>query len=98
MSEQNPRAERVTEEFKVRGTQLVDKLKDLIAAGNVREVAVKHDGRIVVKFPLTVGVIGTLLAPQLAALGALAALLTDSTIEVVRNQPPSATQPTSATV
>ncbi len=74
----------VREEFRVRGSQLVEKVNELIAAGNVRRVIVKHDGKTVVEFPLTVGVIGSLLAPQLAALGAIAALLTECSIEIVR--------------
>ncbi len=74
----------VREEFRVRGSQLIEKVNELIAAGNVRRVIVKHDGKAVVEFPLTVGVIGSLLAPQLAALGAIAALLTECSIEIVR--------------
>ena len=72
------------EEFSVRGGQLLDKVRELVEAGNVRSVIVRHDGNVVAEFPLTVGVVGTLLAPQLAALGAIAALLTDCTIEVTR--------------
>ena len=84
MSDMNPSTGGMPEEFRVRGGQLLDKVSELVAAGNVRSIIVKHDGKVVVEFPLTVGVIGTLLAPQLAALGAIAALLTESTIEVVR--------------
>jgi len=72
------------EEFAVRGGHLLDTVRSLVEAGNVRRVIVKHDGMIVVEFPLTAGVVGTLLAPQVAALGAIAALLTECTIEVVR--------------
>jgi hypothetical protein len=71
---------------------LLDKVNDVIAAGNVRSIIVKHDGKTILELPLTVGVIGTLLAPQLAALGAVAALLTECTIEIVRApKPPSTT-------
>lgn len=74
----------VREEFRVRGSQLIDTVSELVAEGNVRRVIVKHDGKTVVEFPLTVGVIGSLLAPQLAALGAVAALVTECSIEIVR--------------
>ena len=73
-----------TESFKVAADQLVDTFKNLVHEGNVRRVIVKQDGRIVVEFPLTVGVIGTVFAPMLAAAGALAAVLSECTIEVER--------------
>ena len=73
------------ESFKVAGHQLVDAVKTLLHEGNVRRIIIKHsDGRVVVEFPLTVGVIGALLAPMLAAVGALAAVLTECTVEVER--------------
>jgi hypothetical protein len=72
------------ESFKVAADQLVDAVKTLIHEGNVRRVIIKQDARIVVEFPLTVGVIGTVLAPVLAAVGALAAVLTECTVEVER--------------
>jgi hypothetical protein len=74
----------VPEEIRVRGGQLVEKVNELIAEGNVRKINVKHDGHTIVEFPLTIGVIGTLLVPQVAALGAIAALITECTIEVIR--------------
>ncbi len=80
----SPAPNDVREQLRVRGTQLVDRVMALVAEGNVRSVIVKHNGQTVVEFPLTVGVIGTLLAPQVAALGAVTALLTECTIEVVR--------------
>lgn len=73
-----------TESFKVAADQLVDAIKQIIHEGNVRRVIIKQDGRTVVEFPITVGVIGTVFAPMLAAAGALAAVLTDCTIEVER--------------
>jgi len=73
-----------TESFKVAADQLVDAIKQIIHEGNVRRVIIKQDGRTVVEFPITVGVIGTVFAPILAAAGALAAVLTDCTIEVER--------------
>lgn len=88
MSDFSTRAGEIREEVRVRGGQLVDKVGEVIAAGNVRSIIVKHDGKTVLELPLTVGVIGTLLAPQLAALGAVAALLTECTIEIVRAPEP----------
>ena len=76
-----------TESFKVAADQLVDAIKQIIHEGNVRRVIIKQDGRTVVEFPITVGVIGTVFAPMLAAAGALAAVLTDCTIEVERTVP-----------
>jgi hypothetical protein len=69
---------------KVEGTtdQLLDKLKKLIDEGNVRRVVVRQRGRTVAEFPLTAGVIGVVLAPVVAAIGALTALLAECTIEV----------------
>jgi Domain of unknown function (DUF4342) len=75
-----------TESFKVAADQLVDAIKQIVHEGNVRRVIIKQDGRTVVEFPITVGVIGTVFAPMLAAAGALAAVLTDCTIEVERTK------------
>jgi len=72
------------ESFKIAADQLADTLKNLVHEGNVRRVIVKQDGKTVVEFPLTVGVIGTVFAPMLAAAGALAAVLSECTIEVER--------------
>jgi len=81
-----------TESFKVAGGQLLDMVKKIVHEGNVRRVVVKQDGRIVAEFPLTVGVIGTVLAPVLAAIGGLAAFMNECTIEVERVVPPSETK------
>jgi hypothetical protein len=72
------------ESFKVAADQLVDALKKIIHEGNVRRVVIKQEGRTIVEFPITVGVVGTVFAPMLAAAGALAAVLTECTIEVER--------------
>jgi hypothetical protein len=87
------------ESFKVAGEQLVDAVKKLLHEGNVRRIVIKHaDGREVAEFPLTVGVIGAVLAPMLAAVGALAAVLTECTVEVEREVDESArTQDSSKT-
>ena len=74
------------ESVKVEGGTLADKLKDLIHEGNVRRVVVQHQGRTVAEFPLTVGVVGALLAPVVAAIGAIVALLKDCTIQVERSE------------
>jgi len=77
---------KTTEKFTVPGSQLVDKIKQLIHEGNIRKVRLLHEGRTVIEIPLTVGApavaIGILAAPVLAALGAFAALVTECTIEV----------------
>jgi len=73
-----------TESFKVAANELVDAVKRLVHEGNVRRVIIKQDGRTVVEFPLTVGVVGTVLAPVLAAAGAIAAVLTECTLVVER--------------
>jgi hypothetical protein len=72
------------ESFKVAADQLVDAVKRLLHEGNVRRIIIKQEGRTVAEFPMTVGVIGAVLAPVLAAVGALAAVLTDCTVEVER--------------
>jgi hypothetical protein len=76
--------ETFTESFKVAGNQLVDAVKKLLHEGNVRRVIIKQEGKTVVEFPLTVGVIGAVFAPILAAVGAIAAVLSECTIEVER--------------
>lgn len=72
-----------TEEFKVDGEKLLAKIKELIREGNIRRVIIKDkEGKTVMEIPVTIGVVGVLIAPQLAALGAIAALLTEATILV----------------
>ena len=61
-----------------------EKLKALVHEGNVRRIVVQHEGRTVAEFPLTAGVVGVVLAPPLAAIGALVALLKDCTIQIER--------------
>jgi hypothetical protein len=79
MSEQHVR----TEEFHVSGDTLVAKIKELVQEGNVRRVVLKNEeGKILVEFPLTLGVVGAVLAPQLAAIGAIAALVAHCTVVV----------------
>lgn len=72
-----------TEEFRVDGEELLRKVKNLINEGNIRRVIIKDkDGKVVFEIPLTFGVVGALIAPQLAAIGAIAALLGEATVVV----------------
>jgi hypothetical protein len=72
-----------TEEFKVSGEDLLGKIKEVIHAGNIRRVIIKdRDGKVLIEFPLTIGVVGLVLAPTLAAVGAIAALVTEATVVV----------------
>lgn len=81
--------ENIKEEFKVRGEELVDKIKALIHEGNVRRVIIKdEDGKVYLELPVTIGVIGALLAPMLAAVGAIAAMVANLRIEVIRSEEP----------
>ena len=78
-----PPAPTPMEEFKVTGEHIIDKIKELVNEGNVRKIIVRHpDGRTMVEFPLTVGVVGVFLLPMWAALGAIIALAADLTIVV----------------
>jgi hypothetical protein len=70
--------------FKVKGDDLLKSVKQILHEGNVRRVVIKQGSKTVVEFPMTVGVVGALAAPALAAVGAVAALLSECTIEVER--------------
>ena len=74
------------ESFKVEGESIVDKVKEIVHEGNVRRVVIKQNGRSIAEFPLTAGVVGAVLAPVLAAIGALVALAKDCSIEVERTE------------
>ncbi len=78
------------EEIKVKGNQLVDKIKEVVEEGNARRVSIRKDDRTLLEFPLTVGVGGAtaaiLFTPVLAAIGALAALVTDVEVVIEREQ------------
>ena len=72
-------------EFKVKGEDLLRKIREIIHEGNVSRIIIKdQDGKVYIEIPVTLGVIGALIAPVLAAVGALAALAADFTIEVIR--------------
>lgn len=76
-----------TNEFKVKGEELLQKIKQLIHEGNVSRIIIKDDkGQTYLEIPVTIGVVGAIFAPVLAAIGALAALVANFTIEVVRKE------------
>ncbi len=79
MSEENVE----TKEYRVPGDSLVSKIKELIHQGNVRRIIIKNDeGRVLIEIPLTVGVVGAVLLPVWAAIGAIAALAANLTVVV----------------
>ena len=74
-----------TEEIHVSGEELISKIKELVHEGNIRRMIIKNEkGSTLIDIPLTLGVVGVLLVPQLAAVGAIAALMTKGTIIVER--------------
>lgn len=76
-----------SETFSINGEHLLKKVKELIAEGNIRKITIKDkNGKELMTFPLTVGVVGAVLAPVLAAIGALAALVGECTITVEREE------------
>lgn len=78
---------KTTEEFTLNGEDVLAKVKSLINEGNIRRIIIKgDDGKVLVEFPLTVGVVGVLLAPMFAAIGAITALVTKCTIVVERRE------------
>jgi len=77
-----------TSEFRVRGEHLVSRIKEILHEGNVRRIIIKNDeGRTLLEIPLTIGVVGAVLAPVWAAIGALAALAADLRIVVEKTEP-----------
>ena len=82
-----PVGKAVKEEFTVRSEELVAKIKDLLHEGDITRILVKDEnGKILLEIPAWAGIVGTLLAPWLAALGAIAALATKCTITVIRQK------------
>jgi hypothetical protein len=78
------------ESFSIHGDEILKKIKELIAEGNVRKITITDkSGREIMSFPLTIGVVGALLLPVLAAVGAIAALVTECTITVERDEEPT---------
>jgi CBS domain-containing protein len=79
MTDSTPRSE----EFQFSGDTLLSRIKEILREGNIRRVVIKNeDGRVLIDIPLTIGVVGTLLAPQLAAIGAIAALVLKGSIVI----------------
>ncbi len=76
------------EEFKVNGEDLVKRVKEIINQGNIRKIIIKNkEGKSILEIPLTLGVVGALLVPTAAAIGAVAALVTECSIVVIKNKP-----------
>lgn len=72
-----------SEEFRVNGEELLGKVKNLVNEGNIRRIIIKDkEGKVIFEIPLTFGILGALIAPQLAAIGAIAALVTEATVVV----------------
>ncbi|HKI58692.1 MAG TPA: DUF4342 domain-containing protein [Trueperaceae bacterium] len=90
-------ARNFTEEFKVSGEAVLSKVKELVREGNVRRIIIKNEGgSTLIEVPLTIGVIGTVLLPVWAAIGAIAALVANLTIAVERRGAPEAPAATRA--
>lgn len=77
------------EHIHVTGSELVEQVKQLVHEGNVRHIVIKQDGHTVLEIPVNIGVIGLVLAPMLAAVAAIGAMVTHCTLEVVRSEPPA---------
>lgn len=75
-----------SEEFRVNGEELLGKIKNLVKEGNIRRIIIKDkEGKVIFEIPLTFGILGALIAPQLAAIGAIAALVTEATVVVEKD-------------
>ena len=75
------------ERYKVAGEKLLSKVKELIQEGNIRRITIKNDeDKTLIEIPLTIGVVGAAIFPVWAAVGAIAALVTDCSIEVERHE------------
>ncbi len=92
-SDTNPVTDFV-DEFQIKGEEVLTKVRELVHEGNVRRIIIQNaDGKTVLEVPLTVGVVGALLLPTAAAIGAVAALVTDCTIKVIREEQASSDVP-----
>jgi repressor of nif and glnA expression len=80
----------IREQIRVSSEELVETVKNLIHEGNVTHIIIKHDEHTVLEIPVSIGIIGLVLAPVLAAVAAVGATLTHCTLEVVRTEPPTA--------
>ena len=84
--------QKVWEQLKVDGGKVAERLKELVSEGNARRIVIKQKGRTVAEFPLTIGLVGAVLAPFIAAVAAFAALLSHCSIEVERVVPKTETK------
>jgi NACalpha-BTF3-like transcription factor len=76
-----------TEEITVKGSELISKIKEVVHAGNVTNIRIKHGDRVIVDIPVTAGAIGAILVPELAVIGTIAGIVTKCTLEIKRKQP-----------
>ncbi len=87
--EDRKKMEYFKEEFKIKSEEVIERIKELIREGNVSRIIIKdEDGKTYLEIPVTFGVIGVLLAPWLAAIGAVAAMVGHLKIEVIRTEEP----------
>jgi hypothetical protein len=84
MTDNGERSDERWDEYKVKGEELLSKVKELVHEGNIRRIVIENDGKTIVEIPVTLGVVGALLLPMAAAIGAIAAVVTDCTIRVER--------------
>src|SRR5690242_9804460 len=75
------------EQLAIQGDHLAEKVRELVHEGNVRRLIIKHEGHTVVEIPVTWGVIGTILSPTLAAVGAIGMMVSNCTLEIIRVEP-----------
>lgn len=76
-----------SEEFRINGEELLARIKQLVHEGNIRRIIIKDkDGRTFIEIPMTIGVVGALLAPSLAAVGAIATLVTEATVVIEKSE------------
>ena len=77
-----------TEEFKLEGGKVLDKIKELIHQGNIRRITLKNEeGKTLIEIPFTLGLVGAALLPVFAAVGAIAAVVTRMTLVVEKTEP-----------
>src|SRR5947209_11462892 len=94
MAQTDPNMEQgrdIREELPVLGEQLLGRVRELIHEGNVRRIIIKQEGHTILEIPLTVGLVGAVIAPMWAAIGAIGALIAQCSIEVVRTEQPTDT-------
>jgi hypothetical protein len=86
--------ENFKEEFKVKSEEVIGKVKELLHEGNVRKLIIKdEEGKVYLEIPVSLGLVGAFLAPTVAAVGALAAMVANLKIEVIRTEEPETAKP-----